>query len=171
MTAARRACRVLDGGPLRSPPLPQQLWFGPRSPHVVVPRGLHRSQDVLGGVRPLLPQRLEGLDPVAEFLERRRSEVVDASARHGLDSDDAGLAQDLEVLGGLRLADAEGVGDLSDRERPATQQLDDLEPPGFAERGEGGRVHGRTLRPRHTPVKGDVFPERNTERAGNLARP
>jgi hypothetical protein len=61
---------LLDGRLLRSPPLPQQLWFGPRSPHV----GDRRRVGALEGVLLGLPEQLQ--DHIAPSSGRTALVVV-----------------------------------------------------------------------------------------------
>jgi hypothetical protein len=57
--------------------------------------------------------------------------------RAHLDLDEAGFAEHAEVLRHLRLLEMETLADVSDRARPAAEELDDAEPIGLGEGCEG----------------------------------
>src|SRR5699024_4187446 len=74
-------------------------------------------------------------------LERFGFEFVDATLRYRAHRHESRGSQDLEVLGHLRLPDAERVDDVADRQRSAPQQLDDAQPARLTDGRENDRFH------------------------------
>jgi hypothetical protein len=85
-------------------------------------------EHVLGGVI-----RLQRPKPGDQSPDRLASQGVDPTLAEWMDDDQAGPLERLQVLGDLRLAQAERRGDLTDGSRGSAQQLDDPQPVGLRE--------------------------------------
>jgi hypothetical protein len=76
-----------------------------------------------------------------ELLEWGETQGIDAALGVATNADEAGFAEDAEVLGNLGLAEAEAKDEIADGAGAAEQEFDDVEAVGFgegAERGEHG---------------------------------
>src|SRR5712692_4860152 len=96
------------------------------------------AKDLVESIESFLLDAAITLEPHVELLERLRPKAVDALLRDRPDFDESGVAEDAEVLGDLRLPEAEPRDDLSDRAGLTAQQLDDLEPVRFRQGAQRG---------------------------------
>src|SRR4051794_5763481 len=85
---------------------------------------------------PLRPRVGVGRDPVVNGLEGRPVEPVEALAARVADVDHADLAEDTQVLGHLRLRDAERAHEVVDRPLAAGQHVEDRAAPRLRHRVE-----------------------------------
>src|SRR6267378_6249700 len=99
------------------------------------------ANDVFEAIESLLDDASIALQPRVELFERLRSKAVDPLLRDRPDLDEPGVAQNAEVLGHLRLPEAEPLDDFPDRAGLTAQQLDDLEPVRFRQGAQRG-LHG-----------------------------
>src|SRR5262245_37180354 len=100
--------------------------------------------EVIGqAVEALRPEALERLDPVVDGLEPIGVELVQPPPARAAHADQPDLPQHPQVLGGLRLPEAECPGDVIDRPLAAGEQVEDLAAPGFGHRVEDVRSRRR----------------------------
>ena len=100
----------------------------------------HGIQVLFEQVEARRPQLAVGRQPRVEGLERCGTQPVDAPLRVGADVDEAGVAQDAQMLGHRRLADGEVVDEVADGQIGAPEQIQDAAPVGLGEDLER-RVH------------------------------
>src|SRR5215203_4199744 len=119
-----------------------ELWFAVvcirycPSPLLVVPwSGLPRRAYLLV-IKSTLPQRLAVGDPLRGDVEPGGLDTTGSHAADFLRSDDTAALEHLEVLNHRRKGDAEGLGQVADRRRPAAEVLDEPPPCRVAERME-----------------------------------
>jgi hypothetical protein len=96
---------------------------------------------VLEAFEPAGPQLCE------ELLERRepfRADEIEPPLPVLADCDEAGLPQNLEVLGDRLLSDVEVLGDLADRARPVPDEQKHLPPARLGQRAKDGVGTHRT---------------------------
>jgi hypothetical protein len=77
-------------------------------------------------VEAALPEPLVGGDPPDQLGEAAGAQLVDPPLTFGPRLDQAGLAQDPQVTGSVRLAQPGPRHDLTDRPRPRRKQIEDL---------------------------------------------
>jgi hypothetical protein len=70
---------------------------------------------------------------------------VETLLGHGVDGGQPGVGEGAQVLGRLRLAQAERCGDLVDRAGSLAEQLDDLQPDRVGQCAEYVEVHARSM--------------------------
>jgi hypothetical protein len=76
-------------------------------------------------------------EPLFQLLERGGAQSVDAALGVAANADETGVAEDVEVLGNLGLAEAEAEDEIADRAGAAAEKFDDVETVGFGEGAEG----------------------------------
>src|SRR5207249_4308528 len=107
--------------------------------------------EVLGqAIEALVPEPLEGLDPVVNGLEPSAVEPVESLPPRTAHADQAHLAQNPQVLGDLGLRDVERIDDVVDGLLALSEQVEDLPPPGFGDGVEDvggcwGACHARIV--------------------------
>ena len=96
------------------------------------------------------PQSPVGGEPRVDLGERLGPEPVEPALGVGAHVDEAGLAQDPEVLRHGGLAQAEPVNQFADRALAVAQQVENRATGGF---GEDGEAHDPNMPPSYMPVK------------------
>src|SRR5919108_1661299 len=93
-------------------------------------------EHVVEGAEALRPRAFVGLDPVVDGLERAAVEAVEPLAALVAHLDGADLAEHPQVLGHLRLRQAEEAHEVVHRALAAGERVEDLAPPGLGHRVE-----------------------------------
>jgi hypothetical protein len=97
-----------------------------------------RIEVPLEGVQAARPQLTVGVEPGVDLAQRLEAQLVPAALGVVADADEAGLAEDAQVLGGAGLAQAEVLDELTDGAWAFAEQVQDVAPSGLGEGGEGG---------------------------------
>lgn len=84
------------------------------------------------------PERAVGLKPVVEFAEWGGADAVETALSIDADIHEAAVAEDAEMLGNCRLAEAEGVHEVTDGALAFEQEIEDAAPVWFGEELERG---------------------------------
>ena len=108
--------------------------------------GLQLGEHVVESIEPDVPGALERARPVVDGLEGGTVDPVPPSAPIGADEHETDRPQHAEVLGHLRLAEAEPVDELAHRDLPVADGVEQFTP---ARLGDGAERIRRRRRPSH----------------------
>jgi hypothetical protein len=99
--------------------------------------GLHVFEQGVQALEVALPEAAIAIEPGLELLERRGSQRIDSTLRVDADIDEAGVAQNTQVLGYLRLAETETINEVANGAWSVQQQLNDVKPIGLGQGSKG----------------------------------
>jgi hypothetical protein len=120
------------------------LWFGARAFFVsgLQLGGLELVEKRVEALKVVLPKAAVALEPSLKLLERGGAQGIDAALRVHTNVNEAGVAEDAEMLGDLGLAEAEAADQVADGAGAVAQEFDDMKAVGLGEGAEGSH-HGR----------------------------
>jgi hypothetical protein len=99
--------------------------------------GLHLFEQGVQALEVALPKAAIAIEPGFELLERRGSQRIDSALRVDADIDEAGVAQNTQVLGYLRLAETKTINEVANGAWSVEQQLNDVKAIGLGQRSKG----------------------------------
>jgi hypothetical protein len=104
-----------------------------------------------------LPESPVTLEPHFELLERGGPQRIDAALCVHAHFHEASIVQDAEVLGDLRLTEAEAPDEVADGAGPGAQEFDDMKAVGLAQSAEGSHHTGDEYASKHIFVSRNIL--------------
>jgi hypothetical protein len=104
--------------------------------------GLEFAEKGIQTLEVVFPKTAITFQPHLQLLEGSRAQSIDAALGVRANMNETGIAEDAEMLGDLRLAQAEPADEVADGAGTAAQEFDDMKAVGLGQRTKGLH-HGR----------------------------